>query len=81
MVQIYSNSNSGIPIGRVADYNNTNPSRAITSFRNLAKATNPVTINPQRNDFASAVYGDGPYSLTMPNQASDILALNIDYIA
>ncbi len=81
MVQIYSNSNSGIPIGRVADYNNTNPSRAITSFRNLSAAHNPLTINPQRNDFASAVYGDGPYSLTMPNQASDILALNIDYIA
>ena len=34
-----------------------------------------------KNDFAYAVYGDGPYNLNMPNQSSDILALNIDYIA
>lgn len=82
MAQIYTTSNSGIPVGRVADYNNTNPSRAITRFREISTSPNPMTISSEKHsDFASAIYGNGPYSLVCPNQTSDILAQNLDFIA
>lgn len=82
MVQIYSTSNSGIPIGRVADYNNTDSSRTITKFRELTPSQNPLSISLKKQpNFASAIYGNGPYSLLHPNQTSEILAQNIDFIA
>lgn len=81
MVQIYSASKSGIPIGRVEDYNNTNPSRAIRAFRETSYSP-AMTASPQKYlNFASAIYGEGPYSLLRPNQTSDILAKNIDVMA
>ena len=32
-------------------------------------------------DLAQAFYGDGPYSLEHPNNMTDFLAQNIDYLA
>ena len=32
-------------------------------------------------DFASAVYGDGPYSLEHPNNKTDVVAQMCDYLA
>ena len=34
-----------------------------------------------KTDFASAFYGDGPYSLEHPNNTTEILAQNVDYLA
>ena len=45
--------------------------------------TNPVrySAGDHDNGFAKAVYGNGPYSLIRPNNASDVLAVFIDYSA
>lgn len=32
-------------------------------------------------DFASAFYGDGPYSLEHPNNTTELVAQNVDYLA
>ena len=34
-----------------------------------------------RTDFASAFYGDGPYSLEHPNNTTELVAQNVDYLA
>lgn len=82
MAQVYTNSNYGVPVGVVADYNNTNPSREISRYRTISTST-PHSFAPTANhsDFAFAIYGNGPFSLTCPNNASDTLAQNIDYNA
>lgn len=33
------------------------------------------------HDFASAFYGDGPYSLEHPNNTTELVAQNVDYLA
>jgi len=82
MVQVYSTQNSGIPIGRVADYNNTSPARAISLYRKLNQYQPGInTTNFNQNSFANAIYGNGPFNLLRPNSTSDILAQNIDYMA
>ncbi|MCM1339634.1 MAG: hypothetical protein NC191_08190 [Muribaculaceae bacterium] len=82
MVNTYTASNYGVPVGHVADFNNTNPSHKIRKFKATEQITTPVSV-PQNthSNFASAVYGDGPYSLNHPNQKSEILAQSVDYIA
>ena len=49
------------------------------------------TISPQEfvthppkeasSDFAGAFYGDGPYSLEHPNNRTEFVAQNVDYLA
>lgn len=39
------------------------------------------TEDPMPNEFAQAIYGDGQYSLIHPNNTTDEIAVNIDYIA
>jgi hypothetical protein len=84
MVHVYSSSNTTLPIGRVADYNNTNPSRAVKMYRTLSTGTNlGAAYFPKQtqSDFARLIYGNRPYSLLHPNVTSDTLAKNTDYIA
>lgn len=84
MVYVYSGSNSTAPIGKVMDYNNTDPSRGIKLYRLMSAASNPLTVqasNYNTSDFAQAIYGDGPYSLLRPNAISEHLANNIDLLA
>ena len=33
------------------------------------------------HDFAGAFYGDGPYSLEHPNNTTELVAQNVDYLA
>lgn len=84
MVKIYTGSNTTMPIGRIQDFNNTNPSKGVAAYRNLT-AFNPQSFTSyhthQKSSFASAIYGNGPYSLSCPNVTSEILAKNIDFIA
>lgn len=84
MVNIYSTSNSSLPIGKVMDYNNTNPSRNVALYRVAAERfpqTAPIVEQNQQNSFAQAIYGDGPYSLLCPNATTEFLAQNIDLLA
>ncbi len=84
MVNVYTGSNTTIPIGMIQDYNNTNPSRAVNLYRTLATSPNPSSFHAEKthaSDFAQAIYGDGPYSLLFPNNKSEVRALNVDYIA
>lgn len=82
MGHFYTTSNTTVPIGKVMDYNNTNPAGRVALYR---LSSNGVLRNPLRGDFsgsfAQAVYGDSSYSLTCPNVRSDVVAQNIDYIA
>lgn len=85
MGYIYSGSNTTSPIGKVMDYNNTNPSSSVAIYRTLASAHNPLTFTPvdsgSQTNFARAIYGEGPYSLLHPNYTNDYLANNIDMLA
>lgn len=84
MVNIYSTSNTSLPIGKVMDYNNTNPSSNVALYRVAAEGfsqTAPIVEHTQQNSFAQAIYGDGPYSLLCPNATSEFLAQNIDLLA
>ncbi len=81
---IYSGSNTTAPIGKVTDYNNTNPSKAVALYR--LHSPNPLTVNAsgyntQSTGFAQAIYGDGSYSLLHPNSTTDYVANNIDVLA
>ena len=83
MVQFYTGTNTTAPIGMVNDYNNTNPSRAISMYRTLATSPNPSSYHAEKTttDFAQAVYGDGPYNLLRPNNTTAETAVNIDFVA
>ncbi len=82
MVQVYTSSNTTMPIGRVEDFNNTNPSKVMTRYRILTGQTVGGSIvtgkTSHHTDFSRAIYGDGPYSLLRPNSTSDTLAQHID---
>lgn len=81
---IYSGSNTTLPIGRVEDYNNTNPSRGVAIYRTLQTSGTPMSFPPEvkhNTQFAQTIYGDGPYSLLRPNSTSNVLAQNIDLMA
>lgn len=83
MYNIVTSSNTTLPVGMVQDYNNTDPSLAVTTYRTETSAS-PMpayTTEPKEGSFAQAIYGDGPYSLNHPNSTSDVLCQNIDYIA
>lgn len=86
MGYIYSGSNTTSPIGKVMDYNNTNPSRGVTVYRMLS--TNHLVLDVNHGgktgfsrSFADAIYGDGPYSLLHPNATTEYSANNIDTLA
>lgn len=86
MGYIYLGSNTTSPIGKVMDYNNTNPSKGVTVYRILS--TNHLVSNVSHSDktgfsgsFADAIYGDGPYSLLHPNATTEYSANNIDTLA
>jgi hypothetical protein len=84
MVYIYSSSNTTSPVGRVEDYNNTNPTSGVKMYKTLATSSNlGAAYFPAQtqSDFARLIYGNSPYSLLHPNVTSDILAKNTDYIA
>lgn len=84
MVKIYTGSNSTMSVGRIQDFNNTNPSKGVAAYRNL-NSSNPKSFTPydmtQKVDFATAIYGNGPYSLSCPNVTSETLAKSFDVIA
>ncbi len=81
MVNVYSAEKMTSPI--TANYANAGKSQGVALYR----FTNPENVTPQTsqegfsNQFAHAVYGDGPYNLNFPNCKSDILAQNCDYLA
>lgn len=86
MVYVYSGSNTSSPIGKVMDYNNTNPSRSVGIYRMLSAGpvTSFVSNNGQTDfssDFAGAIYGNGPYSLLHPNSTTQEVANHIDTLA
>ena len=83
MVHIYTGSNTTAPIGRIEDYNNTNPSRGVAVYRTLSANSNqqPAAEARHQTQFAQIVYGNGPYNLLRPNATSEILAQNIDVMA
>lgn len=86
MGYIYSGSNTTSPIGKVMDYNNTNPSRGVAIYRLLGSentvSTSRYSVNRDfSNEFSNAIYGDGPYSLLHPNSTTEMVANNIDTIA
>lgn len=81
---IYSGSNTTLPIGRVEDYNNTNPSRSVAIYRTLQTSGTPMSFSPEvkhNTQFAKSIYNDGHYSLLRPNSTSNVLAQNIDLMA
>lgn len=85
MVYVYSGSNTTSPIGKVMDYNNTNPSRSVGIYRLLSSNKMSYISNTESADFssnfASAIYGDGPYSLSHPNMSTELVARRFDALA
>lgn len=84
MVNIYSTSGTTLPIGKVLDYNNTNPAHRVALYRVASEhfpQSTPVSAKNQQTSFAKAIYGDGPYSLLYPNATTELLAQNIDLLA
>lgn len=82
MLYVSNASNSGVPIGRVEYYNNTNPASYVSKYRSLTGTNLQATqYKTPQNEFSQAFYGTGPYSLNHPNQTSDVLARNIDFVA
>lgn len=86
MGYVYSGSNTTSPIGKVMDYNNTNPSKSVAVYRMLGSdisvSTGRQNVNNDfSNEFSNAIYGNGPYSLLHPNLTTDMVANNIDTIA
>ena len=82
MVDIITSSNTTLPVGMVSNKNNTDAALAMKTYRAETTGYQP-TYTGATNDFsfAQAIYGDGPYNLTHPNSASEILAQNIDLTA
>ena len=86
MAYIYSASNSMAPVGKVMDYNNTNPSQGVAVYRLLSDSNNLLSVQPRTysysaNSFAEAIYSSGPYSLLHPNSTTEFCANNVDYLA
>lgn len=84
MVYIYTGSSTTNPIGKVSDFNNTNPAKSVALYRlegNSSVENGRVQTSNNENNFGCAFYGNGPYSLSHPNYKSDILAQNIDFLA
>ncbi len=85
MVYVYSGSNTMAPIGKVMDYNNTNPSRSVGIYRLLSSNKLSFISNSNQTDFSSnfanAIYGDGPYSLNHPNMSTEHVAMRFDALA
>lgn len=85
MVYVYSGSNTTSPIGKVMDYNNTNPSRSVGIYRLLSSNKMSYISNTEQTDFSSnfanAIYGDGPYSLNHPNMMTEQVARRFDALA
>ncbi len=81
MVYVYSGSNSTSPIGKVMDYNNTNPSSKVTLYRILSQYKTPQLITMIDNEFSNAFCRNSGYSLEHPNVTGDELAQNIDLLA
>ena len=83
MTAITTSSNTTLPVGMVADYNNTNAALAVKTYRTEMSANPQIYVKSSGNEnsFANAIYGDGPYSLNHPNSISEVLAQNVDVIA
>lgn len=85
MVYVYSGSNTTSPIGKVMDYNNTNPSCSVGIYRLLSSNKMSYISNTEQADFSSnfanAIYGDGPYSLNHPNMSTEYVARRFDALA
>lgn len=83
MVKIYTGSNTTAPIGRIEDYNNTNPSRGIAIYRTLStnQTKYQLTQESHKTEFAQLIYGNGPYNLVHPNNTTSQKAKTIDVLA
>ena len=77
MVNVYSAEKINSP---VANYSNAMKSQGVALHR-FPETENVSSQEGFSNQFAHAVYGDGPYSLTCPNRTTDILGQNCDYLA
>ena len=80
MVNVYSAEKINSP---VANYSNAMKSQvvALPRFPETENVSSQSSQEGFSNQFAHAVYGDGPYSLTCPNRTTDILGQNCDYLA
>ena len=83
MLNVTTSSNTTLPVGMIQNYNNTDASLAVKTYR-METSSNPMTFSAEpmaKTAFAKAIYGDGPYSLNHPNSTSDVLCQNLDFIA
>lgn len=78
MVDNYTSSKMTVPPGLTNEYVNTGL-RAAGMRGTLPTAPNPTSFQP--DDFASAIYQNGPYSLLRPNNTTDLVAVVLDYSA
>lgn len=79
MVDVYSAQNITLSTGM----NFTGKSRGVSlrRFNGTEVITSGSAQQGFSTDFAQAVYGDGPYSLTCPNRTTEFLGQNIDALA
>ena len=85
MGYIYSGSNTTLPIGKVMDYNNTNPASGVAAYRMLGPTIAVSSAYPEKSGFSEnfslAIYGEGPYRLLHPNSLTNEVANNLDLLA
>ena len=75
------NASLNLPINIGLDPNASHSS-GVGKLKALTHEDFGATPSKERvQDFAGAFYGDGPYSLEHPNNRTEFVAQNVDYLA
>lgn len=81
MTNIYSTR----PTNLGANYPNANSSGSIALYKILGSKSEITTSGSTQagfsDNFAQAIYANGPYSLLTPNNTTEQVAQNIDFLA
>ena len=80
MVNIYSASNMTSPLSM--NYGNRHQTKGVALYR-FAPSMSQFSAQQERtsNDFAYAIYGNGPYSLLCPNETTEFVGQYFDALA
>ena len=75
------NTSLNLPVNLVLEPN-ANHSSGVGKLKAITPEDFGTRYLPEAShDFAGAFYGDGPYSLEHPNNTTELVAQNVDYLA
>lgn len=80
MVNVYSASNMTSPLAM--NYGSMHHAKGVALYRfDPAQMQTATRQERASNDFAYAIYGDGPYSLLCPNETTEFVGQRFDALA